>query len=311
MCSVERQTVQFLVNDEEQDTSSFSAVEVIAPSVMMQMEKFVVKNDSPAKNFVGFRVKSVSDCRLQSAARFLALTVDHIDTLLGDWYPGLDTTNMFGENLVTRLIPCQKCVNRVISLGSSPSPCRQPRSPGNKRRAEDESCNGDENNQTPSPFRQSTFYLRTPEYDNYETTTQDEGSPRDEPRESTSPSSDSGSSSGLGTDNSFATIDPDDSSEESSPVSQSVNPNDSPFVQRNECEQDTTDSEAERSRASSQTSGVPPSPRHGSGLGERVIATFDFEECVVISHKTDHVTCRVDGDLLLKDIAPDVVSGSS
>jgi hypothetical protein len=263
------------------------------------------QNESPAKNFVGFRVKSVSDSNIQTAARFLALAIQQIDTLLQDWYPGLDTTNIFGENLVTRLIPCQKCIRRIISMGVAPSPHLR-----ESRKARDDICNGDEHGKSSSPFRKSTFYCKTPGDDDDEVPTREMGSARDVSstrdespvRDTTSPSSDSGSSSGLGTDSSFVTIDPDDSSRESSPVSHNVNP------EKNEYEQDTTDSDTERSGTSSQTSGVPPSPRHGSGIGERVIATFEFEECVVISHTSDHVTCPIDGDLPLKEAAPDVVS---
>jgi hypothetical protein len=251
---------------------------------------------------VGFRVKSVSDSNIKTAARFLALTIHHIDTLLEDWYPGLDTINIYGENLVTRLIPCQKCIKRIISMGVTPLPHQS-------RKGGEDVCNGDVHSKTLSPHRKSTFYLKTPGDDN-EVSTRDVGSARDvsstldesPERDAASPSSDSGSSSGLGTDSSFAAIDQDDSSRESSPVPHNVNP------EKNGYEQDTTDSEAERSRTSSQTSGVPPSPRHGSGVGGRVIATFEFEECVVISHTCDHVTCPIDGDLPLSEEAPDVVS---
>ena len=245
-------------------------------------------------------MKSVSDCNIQTAARFLALTIHHIDTLIQDWYPGLDQTNIFGENLVTRLIPCQKCIRRVISMGAAPSPRHR-----ESRKPRDDVYNGDEDSQNLSPYRQSTFYLKTPQDSDHEVPTRDMGdSTRDESpvRDTISPSSDSGSSSGLGTDSS---LDPNDSSRDSSPVSRNVNP------ERNGYEQDTTDSETERSGTSSQTSGVPPSPRHGSGVGDRVIATFEFEECVVISHTSDHVTCPIDGDLPLKEAAPDVVSNFS
>jgi hypothetical protein len=51
----ENQPIQFLVNGEEQDVSSCSVVEVIAPSVMMQMEKFVVvkgpRHTEPGETF--------------------------------------------------------------------------------------------------------------------------------------------------------------------------------------------------------------------------------------------------------------------
>ena len=48
----ENQSIQFLINGEEQSISSSSVVEVIAPSVMMEMEKFVVKK-SPRRTEPG------------------------------------------------------------------------------------------------------------------------------------------------------------------------------------------------------------------------------------------------------------------
>ena len=239
-------------------------------------------------------MKSVCDSNIQTAARFLALTIHNIDNLLEDWYPGLDTINIYGENLVTRLIPCQKCIKRIISMGASPLPRYH-----QSRKTNEDVCNGDDYSKNSSPHRKSTFYLKAPgNNDNKGTTlnvesTRDTSSTLDESpeRDVASPSSDSGSSSGLGTD---------DSSRESSPVPHRA--------EGNGYEQDTTDSEAEQSRTSSQTSGVPPSPRHGSGVGGRIIASFQFEECVVISQTSDHITCPIDGDLPLNEAAPDVVS---
>ena len=49
-------------------------------------------------------------------AKLLALAVDHIDTLLEDWYPSLGTRFVHtseGKFLVTRLIPCTKCLNSL------------------------------------------------------------------------------------------------------------------------------------------------------------------------------------------------------
>jgi serine/threonine protein kinase len=48
-------------------------------------------------------------------AKLLALTVDHIDTLLEDWYPSLGTRFVHtsqGKFLVTRLVPCNACITR-------------------------------------------------------------------------------------------------------------------------------------------------------------------------------------------------------
>lgn len=267
-----------MINGEQRDTSSSTVVEIIAPSVTIELEKFTVRT------YTGVRVKSVSDRNIQSAGRFLALVIQHIDTLIQDWYPGLDTTNIFGDNLVVRLVPCPKCIRRIISLGRASSPRQQSRSGSDK----DGFCH-EEGSRGFSPS-QSIFYVKKPEDG-------DQAS-----HGTTSPSSDSESSSGLGTDNSFAPIDPDDSSRDSSPVSPNVNPN------TNDSDHDSTDSEPERSRTSSQTSGVPSSPRHGSSAGERLVATFEFEECIVASHTTDYMKCPVDGELPLEECAPDVVS---
>ena len=48
----------------------------------------------------------------ESIAKLLALIVDHVDTLLEDWYPSIGTRFVHtseGKYLVTRLIPCPKC----------------------------------------------------------------------------------------------------------------------------------------------------------------------------------------------------------
>ena len=65
---------------------------------------------------IGFKVKSVSDCNLQSAARLVAITVEHMDTLITDWFPGLDAITVQGHRLVTRLVPCTKCIMAVCGV---------------------------------------------------------------------------------------------------------------------------------------------------------------------------------------------------
>ena len=43
----------------------------------------------------------------------LALAVEHIDTLLEDWYPSLGTRFLHtseGKMLVTRMVPCPRCL---------------------------------------------------------------------------------------------------------------------------------------------------------------------------------------------------------
>ncbi|KAJ7388225.1 hypothetical protein OS493_039121 [Desmophyllum pertusum] len=65
---------------------------------------------------IGFKVKSVSDSHIQSAARLVAITVEHMDTLITDWFPGLDAITVHGSRLVTRIIPCTKCLMAVCGV---------------------------------------------------------------------------------------------------------------------------------------------------------------------------------------------------
>jgi len=65
---------------------------------------------------IGFKVKSVSDCNIQSAARLVAIIAEHMDTLITDWFPGLDAVTVQGHRLVTRLIPCPSCIKTVCGV---------------------------------------------------------------------------------------------------------------------------------------------------------------------------------------------------
>lgn len=52
---------------------------------------------------------------VQCTTQLLALSVDHVDILLEDWYPTLGTRFVHtseGRFLVTRLVPCPKCLRR-------------------------------------------------------------------------------------------------------------------------------------------------------------------------------------------------------
>lgn len=66
---------------------------------------------------------------IESLAKLLALTVDHVDTLLEDWYPSIGTRFVHtseGKYLVTRLVPCPRCYpsdsgmyNNMNDIGNS------------------------------------------------------------------------------------------------------------------------------------------------------------------------------------------------
>lgn len=65
------------------------------------------------------------DINVQSVTQLLALIVDHTDLLLEDWYPTLGTRFVHtseGRFLVTRLVPCQKCLMRCEERSSQPGP---------------------------------------------------------------------------------------------------------------------------------------------------------------------------------------------
>lgn len=65
------------------------------------------------------------DINVQSVTQLLALIVDHIDLLLEDWYPTLGTRFVHtseGRFLVTRLVPCQKCLLRCEERNTQQAP---------------------------------------------------------------------------------------------------------------------------------------------------------------------------------------------
>lgn len=58
----------------------------------------------------------------QCLTHILALCVDHIDILLEDWYPTLGTRFVHtseGRFLVTRLIPCPKCLQKITNVNTT------------------------------------------------------------------------------------------------------------------------------------------------------------------------------------------------
>lgn len=69
---------------------------------------------------IGFRAIVLDPSPVQ-AAKLLALVVDHIDVLLEDWYPTLGTRFVHtseGKCLVTRLVPCPRCLVGSIETDS-------------------------------------------------------------------------------------------------------------------------------------------------------------------------------------------------
>lgn len=89
------------------DMQSTSILEIFFPLNALGVKKFDDK---------GNEIKVIEiETNIQCLSQLLALTVDHVDILLEDWYPTLGTRFVHtseGRFLVTRLVPCPKCIRR-------------------------------------------------------------------------------------------------------------------------------------------------------------------------------------------------------
>lgn len=96
---------------------TYSILETYLP-----LDTVIIKRPIKNKNEedIGFRAVVLDPSPVQ-AAKLLALVVDHIDVLLEDWYPTLGTRFVHtseGKCLVTRLVPCPRCLARSIDNDS-------------------------------------------------------------------------------------------------------------------------------------------------------------------------------------------------
>lgn len=93
------------------DLQNTSILEIYFP-----VDSLVIKpilNEDANLNKHKFTEELIIDCTTESTSQLLALAVDHIDILLEDWYPTLGTRFVHtseGKFLVTRLVPCPKCL---------------------------------------------------------------------------------------------------------------------------------------------------------------------------------------------------------
>ncbi|CAG0890372.1 unnamed protein product [Darwinula stevensoni] len=91
------------------DLAETAILEVFLPS-----QSVVLRRNQPASDRIG---SAVLDPNPACVTKLLAAVVDHIDTLLEDWYPTLGTRFMHtseGKLLVTRVIPCPQCLDTCI-----------------------------------------------------------------------------------------------------------------------------------------------------------------------------------------------------
>lgn len=100
--------------------SQKTAVEILAPSLTLSIEKFIqyrppAKDGEEGENLVGFRVVGVCEYSSQAATQLLNITVEHIDNLFSEWYPKIDQyTDIHGHKGICRVSFCDKCLRSVI-----------------------------------------------------------------------------------------------------------------------------------------------------------------------------------------------------
>lgn len=107
--------MRFLLQQEgiwnDVDINNSSILEILLPNQTVVIQKPVIGDiteNQTAKQQV-IELKPSKEC----VAKLLSLAVDHVDTLLEDWYPTLGTRFVHtseGKFLVTRLVPCTHCL---------------------------------------------------------------------------------------------------------------------------------------------------------------------------------------------------------
>lgn len=99
------------------DLQNTSILEIYFPVDSLIIKPII--NDDTSISDLKYKTDIVIDPTPESTAQLLALAVDHIDTLLEDWYPTLGTRFVHtseGKFLVTRLIPCPKCLSLSVEM---------------------------------------------------------------------------------------------------------------------------------------------------------------------------------------------------
>lgn len=110
----------------ELDTASAAMIEIFLPNETIAIRKPIF--DRPeGQPFQKVSVQGYQTFALEpsveSVTKLLTISVDHIDTLLEDWYPILGTRFVHtseGKYLVTRLVPCPMCLCGLNPPADSP-----------------------------------------------------------------------------------------------------------------------------------------------------------------------------------------------
>ncbi|XP_065214793.1 leucine-rich repeat serine/threonine-protein kinase 1 isoform X2 [Planococcus citri] len=99
------------------DLKNASLLEIFLPLDNIVIKRPVLQKDEN----IGYQA-IVLDPSPEYSTQLLALTVDHIDVLLEDWYPTLGTRFVHtseGKFLITRLVPCPRCISSSSEDGGS------------------------------------------------------------------------------------------------------------------------------------------------------------------------------------------------
>ncbi|XP_065648790.1 leucine-rich repeat serine/threonine-protein kinase 1 isoform X3 [Hydra vulgaris] len=106
------------------DSSKRVVIEITAPGITLIIDKFVLNQHHQSKLqdelTIGFCVKSVHCNSQLNACKLFVLTIEHIDTLLAEWYPQLDNfVDPHGINAVKRVSFCSKCIESVLQISNN------------------------------------------------------------------------------------------------------------------------------------------------------------------------------------------------
>ncbi|XP_064112289.1 leucine-rich repeat serine/threonine-protein kinase 1-like isoform X1 [Macrobrachium nipponense] len=114
-------SMRFLVRQEgvwsDVEVGNSAVLEISLPNEAVVIKRPLQESDpanTSATDILACGIQSVVlDPAPECVAKLLSLAVDHIDTLLEDWYPTLGTRFVHtseGKFLVTRLVPCPMCL---------------------------------------------------------------------------------------------------------------------------------------------------------------------------------------------------------
>ena len=73
--------------------------------------------DGEGQNLVGFRATGTKSSSFQTAAKLVVLTTEHMDNLLSEWYPKIDTyIDVQGVKAIRRVSFCYQCIQQAIEI---------------------------------------------------------------------------------------------------------------------------------------------------------------------------------------------------